>query len=337
MTLKNYKPIVCPKCNRVRYALVKCDEGDCNFESYRDAIIDHFPSGPPAKYYCTLTGGVNAGKTFYLVSLIDALIHDKSTRNHLRRYGIERVFMVDPISKRNYRNLMNQCRMGKLALTLPTSELGFFSLFITTTSGSTVELVLFNTSGEKIEDVFLDGDHRTNAFELKGAAALHFVDPREDTRINNIIENPKDASYGPCKDYNIVDFLHRVLQVVNRGVSRVNNPVAVCISKFDLLFSLIPYRIPEYPFTELTSSNLFDEIASNSKSLSNFLEDHSTTIQPSELEEIFNALEYFAVAQYGKDTVPAFWEQRQPKGVIAPFLWILKELHILPNQNGYGR
>jgi len=337
MTLKNYKPLICSRCNSTRIKLVKCERDECDFEDYRDAIVNHFQAGPPPKYFCTLTGGVNAGKTYYLISLLHSLMEDKGTKRLLRKYGIAKIFMIDPISKRTFRKLKNECERGMLALTDPDPKtLSFFNVFISLTNGSVAEIVLFNTSGEKIEDYFLDNDARIKAHELQGAATLHFVDPREDTMLNNILENPKDASYGPCKDYKIVDFLHKVLQIMNRGTTIVNNPVAVCISKFDLLLSRIPFDIPENPFIELHSKNLFKDIDVNSRNLYQFLYEKSETIQPEELEDSFNNIRYFAVAPYGSDHTPALWNKRTPYGVEAPFIWLLKELEILPKQNGFN-
>lgn len=81
--------------------------------------------------------------------------------------------------------------------------------------------------------------------KIKGSAIIFVVDPREDSKLNSMLKNPKDPKYGACKDYNISEYIHSVLQVVNRGVAIVNNPTGVCVSKFDLLTHKIPYDLPD--------------------------------------------------------------------------------------------
>jgi hypothetical protein len=192
-------------------------------------------------------------------------------------------------------------------------------------------LVLYNTYGEKIEDEHLYDSTRTKAHELIGTATLHFIDPREDSILNSMLENPKNTSvFGPCKDYDIVSYIKKVMQYVNRGVSTINNPIGVCISKFDLLKHLMPYNIPENHFVDF-SQDIFYDIELISRELHQFLTTNSKTINPQVLEKKYRAIKYFPVASFGNDTHPPVWERREPQGVLTPFLWILKELKILPN------
>ncbi len=331
--IRNYPPIICSRCARIRAELTACKEvEDCDFEPYRDSIMRRFHGGPPPKFFFTLTGGVNAGKTFYLLVLIDLILKDDATRLYLKKFGISDIFLVDPITRENYKTFLKQCEAGMLLLT-DSKKLSFFNIFINLFDGSTFELVLFNTSGEKVEDIFLSEDEYTTAHELQGAAVIHFVDPREDSKLNSMLKNPKDPKYGACKDYNISEYIHSVLQVVNRGVAIVNNPVAICISKFDLLIHKIPYSLPENPYVELLdeiSNDLyFIDIHSKSTSLHQFLAEGSSTIKPSKLQDRYGSLKYFALAPFGNDKYPAYWHHRIPKGILAPFLWILKELKIL--------
>jgi hypothetical protein len=337
--IKNYRPIICSRCNRLRKELIGCNDNQygCDFEKYRDAIIRRFHNGPPQKIFITLTGGVNSGKTYYLLVLIDLMLNDDPTKLHLKKFGIDDVFLADPITKETFNGFLNECIAGKLMLTVP-NKLTFFNVFIRLYNGRIYELVLFNTSGEKIEDIFLADDEYTSAHELKGAAVLHFVDPREDSNLNSILKNPKDPSFGVCKDYNISDFTHSILQVVNRGKRIVDNPVAICISKFDLLMHKIPYELPENPYIDLlydlSGNSFFSEIDQKSISLSQFLSNKSSTIKPSRLQSKYSVLNYFALAPFGSDKYPAYWQDKTPKGILAPFLWIINELKILPNDNG---
>jgi hypothetical protein len=329
-TKKKYHPIICRRCNDFRAQATRCERNDCTFEEYRDAVWDFFPGGPPPKYYLTLTGGVNAGKTFYLISLINELLNNRNTLNYLKRHGLNSVKMIDPISQQYYNKFIGEARQGRLMLTLDSVPLSYFSLFISDTRGKVTELVFFNTSGEKIEDTLLDRNIRSKSHELQGSAVLHFVDPREDTKLNELLQNPKDFRFGACKDYDIVEFMHELMQYHSRGITLVNNPMAVCVSKFDLLMHRIPYDIPEGLFSSVKANDYFGEIKMKSKSLSDFLEKYSTTVNTTGLQEKYKTLEYFAVAPFGHDDYPAMWDKRTPKGVLDPFLWTLKELKILP-------
>jgi hypothetical protein len=115
-------------------------------------------------------------------------------------------------------------------------------------------------------------------------------------------------------------------------MDKVINPTAICISKFDLLHHLILYELSEEPYASTTSTNFFDEVDINSKQLSEFLERRSSTVHPVELKSKFRHIKYFPVAPFGNDSYPAIWDRRTPKGLLAPFLWLLKELKILPEQ-----
>ncbi|TVL99008.1 MAG: hypothetical protein CV087_19695 [Candidatus Brocadia sp. WS118] len=242
--------------------------------------------------------------------------------------------MIDPVSEEYFKRFTEQAKHGRLTLTLSEEPLSYFSLFVFDFKGKPAELVFFNTSGEKIEDEFLGRNIRSKSHELKGAAILHFVDPREDSKLNSLLHNPKSLDYGACKDYDIVEFMHKLMQFNNRGPTVINNPLAVCISKFDLLMHRIPYDIPEGLFSNALAADYFGDIKAKSKSLSGFLDTYSTTVNPSDLQNKYKKLEYFAIAPFGHDDYPAMWEKRSPKGILDPFLWILKELEIIPEVYG---
>jgi hypothetical protein len=336
--MKNlFPPLTCNRCNDCRHTHVRCERDRiiCDFEEYRDAIWDYFGKKFAfTKHYITMSGGVNAGKTLFLVSLIDKLLYDKETKLQLQRHGINNVEMIDPISLRNFKNIVDYCAVGKLQFTKIEEPLSFFSLFLFCANDKIHELVLYNTSGEKIEDEFTYNNIRTKAHELIGTATLHFVDPREDSALNRLLLNPKNTSkFGQCKDFDIVSYINKVMQYVNRGVLIVNNPIGICVSKFDLLRHLIPYNIPENHFVDL-SVNIFEDIDSVSNELCEFLTRNSKTIDPNELQSKYRVIKYFPVASFGSDSFPPVWANRNPKGVLAPFLWLLKELEILPKDDG---
>ncbi|TVL99002.1 MAG: hypothetical protein CV087_19660, partial [Candidatus Brocadia sp. WS118] len=323
------RPLICNRCNEIREDLSRCERPYCEFEVYRDRMLDVFGREMPKKYYISLIGGVNASKTTYLLTLVDTLLNDSKAKKALKKLGIEDIHIIDPNSQEYFNAKIEESKAGRLALTYPYDPLQFISIILYTSNKKAIEITLFNSSGEKIEDQFLSENYRTASHELKGVGALYFVDPREDSILNKLLANPKDMAYGPCKDFNIIEFIHKVLQFVSRGINVVNNPIAICISKFDLLMDRIPSDLPDTPFVNPNSLDLFRDINRHSKQLAEFLEYNSSTIQPPELQSKFKSIKYFAVAPYGSDKYPAIWEKRNPQGILAPFLWILKELKII--------
>lgn len=321
--------VICSRCNKKCSESKKCERFDCELPEYFDMYQKIFPRGVPAKYYCSLTGGINSGKTYYLISLVHNLIQpDRDLKMLFAKYKINKVEVIDPISKRLYDDLLYECKMGQLKFT-DIRTLGFFNLILHLNNNQIYELVLFNSSGEKIEDEYNARNVRTESHELKGSATMHFLDPREDSQLNEILKKPKDQA---CSDYDIAEHVFNVLQHVNNGVKLVNNPIAICISKFDLLFSHIPFELPENPFVEAPQfATFFKDIDEVSKSLSAFLKTYSRTVDPADLRSKFNSHRYFALAPFGSDASPAYWKDRKPRGIYAPFFWILKELKILPD------
>ena len=331
MTLRNYPPIRCSRCDSNRIDLTKCKKPDCDFETYRDAITRQFPVRPPIKYYCTISGAANAGKTFYLITLIHLLIEEPKTKKYLRRYGIKSISFADPISSGYYKSFLNDSRNGQLQLTLPTQPLSFFNLIIHRTNHKQppIELVLFNTAGETFEDRTYNNDLRAMDHDLRGIAMLHFVDPRDDSSLNDLLLKPKGETH-QCKDLDIIDYLYRLHQSSKHGVQYLNFPLGICVSKFDLLNHTIPQYLPEDIYVSISSLSLFHDINKSSKELQAFLDKNSKTIDPYLLIERHTQerLRYFSVSSFGSDDTP-IWSNRKPKGVLAPFIWMLKELRII--------
>ena len=330
-----YPYLICNRCNTLRLEHTKCIRTSCDFESYRNAVWEYFGRRfVYPRYPLTLTGASNAGKTVYLITLINQLLTNKIVKAKLLEYGIKDIKMIDPISLEEYKRIRQAFSKGKLEFTKQDEPLSFFSLFFFPVTGKIFEVVLYNNSGEKIQEksefntIDLVKDH-----ELLGSATLHFIDPREDSLLNKKLIKPKDISkFGLCHDYDIVSAINDSMQRINRGVKLVNNPIGICISKFDLLNHLIPSELPEYHNFD-ASPDIFNDIDALSKELYQFLVYNSATINPDELQDRYENIRYFPVAPTGNDRMPATSENNMPRGVLAPFLWVLKELLTLPKYN----
>lgn len=324
--------IICNRCNNIYQEPIKCGLPQCTYSEYFKDIRDRFGNNIPPKYYFSLIGGVNSGKTLYLMALIDILvINNKPVKSLLKKMGILKIEMVDRVSWDLFDQLSELYKLGQLFNTPPKTPLGSFNLIIELTNDKTYEIVLFNTSGEKIEDEFLARKVKTEAHEMKGGALLYFLDPREDSMLNKLLDLPKgDAS----RNYEMAEYVYNVMKTVNKGTMIINNPLAVCISKFDLLLHRIPHDLPEHPFIELHNRNFFRNIESTSKRIAAFLQEKSETIDPSEINQKFIKHCYFALAPFGKEIEPVFWHEREPKGMLSPFFWLLKELNIVKDEYG---
>jgi len=277
-------------------------------------------------------GGINSGKTYYLLCLVHILLgNDPDVQVLKRRYGIADVRIVDPTSQDLYDQLIRQASRGDLPYTDSEKPLGFFSLILTMDDDRVFEFVLFNTSGEKLENEYEAQKFKTDSHEMKGAATVYLVDPREDSLLNRALEYPKDA---PCRNQDIGNHIYRIMQIVNGHIKIIRNPLAVCISKFDLLEHRIPLEVPFNPYIEAHNRRFFEEIQTVSDKLNSFLQTKSETVNPGQLEERFRNVNYFALAPFGSDERPAYWDQRKPQGILAPFFWVLKKRDIIKDENG---
>ncbi|WP_146217700.1 hypothetical protein [Chitinophaga sp. S165] len=289
-----------------------------------------FPYEIPPKCLFSLVGGINAGKTYYLVCLIHELLRPSSANKILlKKMGIINIEMIDPESENLLDLLIKFSKDGGMEATKP-DILGFFSLIITMESGKIYELVLFNSSGEKIEDEIIKRKFYTDSHELKGTVSLCFVNPRKDTGLNRILERPNQEVRA---NFNFAEHFHKVMQKVKDNNQYVDTPTAICISKFDLLLHRRPKDIPPEPFVDATSKSFFRDIKTVSKQLRAFLETHSDTIDPIDLDSKFSNSCYFAVAPFGKDE-NFYWDFREPKGLLAPFLWALQQSQIINDTHG---
>lgn len=322
--------IRCNRCNKPQHTPAKCDMIDCANPGYFDVMKTRFPNGMPAKCYCTVVGGINAGKTYYLMCLVEELRNPgPDTEILLSKLGIASLEMIDPDSQNLYYDLIETSRQGGRIGTFK-GPVGSFSLIITLEQGKSYEIVLFNSSGEKNEEEVIKRKYKTDAHEMKGTVSLCFIDPREDSGLNNILDNPKQSG---SVNFDFADHFHKVMQQENRNVQIVNTPLAICISKFDLLMHRIPYELPLAPFIEATNKKFFKDIKNTSEQLKAFLQNRSKTVKPNSLDNKFKNVSYFAIAPFGSDEQP-YWDNRDPKGILAPFFWVLKAQNILKDNNG---
>jgi hypothetical protein len=318
--------VTCSKCNKLCSKPVQCERFDCNLPEYYDAYAKIFKVVPP-KYYISLLGGVNSSRTYYLLVLVYELLMNNQNRRYLGRFGIRNIEIIDPHSKKYFNSLLSQAKTGHHSFTKVN---GHINLIITLNTGMIYELTIFDTPGEQVEDSVHFSNYNTDKHYFKGSATMLFLDPREDSGFKTLVTAPENHS---CTDIKYADYIYKIMRRVNRGVKIINNPLSICISKFDLFLHLVPYELPEDPFVEFDDGFLFyEKINLKSKLLGDFLDKHSKTIAPSKTRDQFSTYKYFAVAPYGNDPMEKgyYWKGRSSKGIIAPFFWILRELGIIP-------
>ena len=324
--------LICSRCNKILFTTAQCQIYGCEHPEYHKAMSERFKWGLPAKYYCSLMGVRDTGKTQYLLSLVNILLNqDKATSFLLTKLGIDNIEMIDPISVQLFSELKFLSTQGRITSTDPSSPLGYFNIILTMNSGRSYEIVLFNTPGEKIEDKLILNKIFTDFHEMQGAATLYFVDPLQDSKLTQKLNFPLAVHR---EDVELSTHIYKVLQKANKGIKIVYNPLAICISKFDLLLHRIPFEIQEHPFVEVNSKNYFKDIKKASQNLESFLSDNSQNVNPDSIRESFNRVSYFAIAPVGNNEPKPRWSDKTPKGILAPFLWVLKELHIINTENG---
>ncbi len=320
----------CNRCGKLQHTNAKCERFDCPHPDYAAAMKEKFPNRLPPKCLFSLVGGINAGKTCYLACLVYELVNPTPFTGQLRnKLGIKNINMIDPESNNLLDLLIKYSNSGGIEATKP-DILGFFSLILTLENEDVYELVLYNSSGEKIEDELRLKKYNTDSHELQGTVSLCLVDPREDSGLNRILKRPKEEA---CTNFNFAEHFHKVMQKVKNGVQYVDTPMAVCISKFDLLLHRRNQDFLREPFVEADSRTFFRDIKTVSGQLRSFLETHSKTVDPTDLDKRFSNICYFAVAPFGKDE-NLYWKTREPMGLLAPFLWLLKESQIIKDTYG---
>jgi hypothetical protein len=261
--------------------------------------------------YCGVSGGYASGKTYFILSLISNLTKPKQELKTLLESLNIRIDFAHRGIKTRFQMLEGRSRKGKLEGTIKGAQLSTepYDLLITKGEQQTL-LSLFNSSGEIYERPEIEDEPKTPLRHEVAAinAMLYFIDPLQDSGLNRLLGNP---SISP-RDLDVLQTIYDVLNK-NRNVTKISIPLAVNISKFDLLHQVNGISIQQ-PYVNLR--DLLYEIDRGDSTLNNSVSMQiknllSTSVTSKPDDKIGTALEI------------------APKGIYAPFFWILRQLNII--------
>lgn len=317
--------IRCSRCNNLEFsAKTVCpNEEECPAKSLYQKLKDGH-SLP--HLYIGLAGGKTAGKTYYLLSLIQNLIYPE---NELEKFLIRkklRVQFAHDKSEESFRKLYDVSVVKQL---LGTQQIGdrmvdSFDLFFISGTGSKEKytiISLFNSSGETYEASENEIHNRHEVREVN--SFLYFIDPIHDSGFGDYFKQYT----GSAKNKDIISRLKQILKLQedNRTYEKLRIPIAVNISKFDLLETKIALQKPYINIAEMSSSI----IEQNSKQFREILQQNSKTVRPDNVDRMFSNVKYFAIAPIGHDSIKNEPSNLSPKGIYAPFFWLLNEFRII--------
>lgn len=332
--MSNYISYTCTVCNDSFDSLptklcgkngVKCDI----IERYK--IAQQGRRSYP-QFYCGLAGAKEAGKTYFLLSLLSNLLDPPhELENLLNELQLSFEFHSNS-SKEEFAKLVSNATKSPLGGTIVPSELTAqpFDLLIHKNKKSAKQnyiLTIFNSSGElydKPSETKISLRH-----EVKDAnVMLTFIDPIHDKGFSDLL-NENDIAKNPY-DINSIKILYEVLK---KNSEKVSVPMAVCLSKFDLLHHHqgLPIHQPYITLGDIQQVLLegeFEVMESTSNQLKNLLQKYSSTTKPNEIDRKFNNTKYFAVAPIGHNEINTA-KKLEPKGIYAPFFWVLQQLRII--------
>ena len=328
----------CPVCEKdlETPVLKECGRTFC---SGLERYTKYFTSNVGIKTYSiSLAGGSSSGKTYYLINLIGRLtnqIEDIKLNQYLNSIGLEFNF-ASKKSKDYFKELKTILDRNKgYFATIPQAEGAEpFEIELIKNGRERFLLNIYNTAGEYYRTDNIDHKKWLNKGQFKDSNTyLYFIDPIEDSGFNHLLnrENKKNYKDGPPKDFDVLDVVQELMLKKENG-AKIQAPFAVVLSKFDLLEHLNgqyfqqPYVELEDIYRDGQSGNY--GLQAKLKEVESFIEQFSTMSKPSKIKKHFFNTQYFGVSNMGHNSNFVLSDMN-PKGIYAPFFWILSQINIL--------
>lgn len=198
---------------------------------------------------------------------------------------------------------------------------------------TTICLTFFDMSGEHFKDMKYMLE-QTRIHKARGVILL--MSPYDDVKLHNCL--PEDYhSTKRIENTPLTDYLFQAIQenISRRRTRKVNTPLAICISMFDLLKDMVPDEITS-PYLEvhdmINEHDEFDytKIKANSQLVRSFLQVNSR-VPLKGIEDNFSKVNYFALSSVGHNEMEKIPTQGlKPHGILAPLFWLLAETEIIP-------
>lgn len=286
-----------------------------------------------------VAGVTGSGKTYYIFSLIEALISPTSNiRMALEGLDLRVThYKNNPASRQVYQKLKQDHSDAYIEGTQRAARYDPLVISIENRSRksphkrATTHIALFNLTGE-----FFHSEESMVKYQqiLNADGIILLLDPLQTDALSKYITNPLDIA--PNNNNEIIENIKKVISDAQGSTRRkLTNPVAFCVSKFDLLQALSPYKI-ENPYLML--NDLLNAYGDFQNGAIRHKTDDILDLLRREgyhdlhyLDESFSAFELFAVAPIGHDEI---MQQKPlaPKGILAPFFWLLAEYNIIDSR-----
>lgn len=311
--------ILCSSCSKRTDK--SCEKTDCWMKGR--ASNEAIP-----KYYCAIAGTVSSGKTFYLLTLLSLI------NNRRLKYGdVSISFQLNnTLEVISFEEHLKQLQNNKVGLTPPNSKVEPYTITITVSSIGTIkkcDVVLFNTSGEIYDNLnYLRNNISHDISECH--CCLYIIDPKEDRGLSSLFKLPEDASLSNGNRNTLSNL--KEIWLSKRGGHFVAIPIALSLGKFDLVEEIIcpRYISTQKPYVDLEGQikgSQWEEMDNYSKAIGAVINKYSIKYTIENIDEQFLNFKYFAIAPIGHNNLDK--SQFESKGILAPFIWILKELGII--------
>lgn len=302
----------------------------------------------PADFYdqkspiVAIVGGANSGKSTFITALLQQLlIGDKFLSTQKVSASI-----FNPEGKEKFDSYYEQLFIRHMPLpgTLP-NEAGSNEPVIVRVKRrkgrklKSIFITMFDTPGEEFyrkEDLLAKHPNIHNA-----DAILFLADPLNMTSLYEELYAYFPKKVKNYSNLNKLKLIHRSEYAIFENLreifmysgkvnlkGRIDPPLAICISKFDLLEDLtsISFRTTEdFSFNSSSIKEFLLEVKDTSHDLSEWLQE----VEPKFVQIIFDLCKdyhFFPVSPLGNNMGGQHGVEPEPNGVIHPFIWLLSRL-----------
>jgi len=342
--------VTCPICKEYFFNYSDFQKFKCSHENHATCGVAELfgPSGNAIETDFAVVGMKDSGKSYFIYTLLHLLLDEDQRPQGLNDYmeyiGM-RVELADRQSKEQFAKFETLILAGKLQTgTLPQAPENNIPLNLiikvgTGMSEQKVRLTFFDISGERYDPNGNFRDFmRTEARIHRTQGIIYLLSPFEDLKLYRMLkENDMDRAISALT-YPIYEALYDAIQANTsdmRKRSKVNVPIAFCVSQFDLLQNHVPEKLRQ-PYIEITDMMndrqefRFEKVDYFNQEIQQFLKTNSN-IRPNNLHNLYSEVNFFAMTSIGHDkpsAIPIIG--LKPQGILAPLFWLLARHHIIP-------
>lgn len=346
--------VLCLSCNKIHK---NGTDFACELAEAKLCLLQNQLDDPGRWINILVAGRTGAGKTYYILALLEKLMNDENVnREILNPLGLK-FDWGNTASQEKFETFKNYISDGyRIQGTIFNDRVDVKSPFVLDLEIKryrkrplSKRITIFNLSGESFED---STKFHQQAEIGTASCGILLYDPTKDEKLYPLLEsehlNDTDFPIGAPSSI----FLDLAAKMRPSKRAKVAYPLAICISKFDLLDHLSKIEINDSSFIDDRSEFLLktdsfptkldlNRIHENASELRWFLE-RKSMIPVTKIRDRFKRYSYFATAPMGYDVPPRNGNEykgqelkpnlNQSKGILAPFLWLLAYQKIIPEE-----